>query len=86
MLLTKDRPTTVISLKIPVDVVDDLEKVSQTKDMSSVETLIQFYIGQGLRKDLAELRRKDSAKQAKQILGKYNIDPKIIEEVMTVVS
>jgi hypothetical protein len=54
--------------------------------MSSFEALIQFYIGQGLRKDLVELRRKQSAEQAKHILGKYNIDPKIVEEVVAVVS
>lgn len=86
MRLTKDRPTTTVSLKMPVDVIDDLQRVAQTKDMSSFEALIQFYVGQGLRKDLVELRRKQSAEQAKHILGKYNIDPKIIEEVVAVVS
>ena len=86
MLLTKDRPTTIISLKMPVDVMEDLEKVAKAKDMSSTEALIKFYVGQGLRKELAELRRKQSAEQAKQILGKYNIDQRIIEEVIAVVS
>ena len=86
MHISKDRQTTTISLKVPVDVLDDLETVSQAKEMSNVEALIQFYVGQGLRRDLAELRRKHSVEQAKHILDKYNIDPKVIEEVMTVMS
>lgn len=86
MHISKDRPTTTISLKIPVDVLDDLETVSQAKEMSNVEALIHFYIGQGLRRDLADLRRKHSVEQAKNILDKYNINPRVIEEVMTVIS
>lgn len=86
MHLSEERPTTTLSFQVPVDVRDDLEKVAQTKEMSSIEALLRFYVGQGLRKDLAELRRKESAKQAQQILGKYHIDQKIIEEVMAVVS
>ncbi len=86
MHVSKDRPTMTVSLKMPVDVMDDLKAVSQAKEMSSVEALIQFYVGQGLRRDLADLRRKHSVEQAKHILDKYNIDPKIIEEVVTVMS
>jgi hypothetical protein len=37
---------------MPVDVMDDLQEISQAKEMSSVEALIQFYVGQGLRRDL----------------------------------
>jgi len=86
MHVSKDRPTTTVSLKMPVDVMDDLQDVLQEKEMSSVEALIQFYVGQGLRRDLADRRRKHSVEQAKHILDKYNIDPKIIEEVVTVMS
>lgn len=85
MLLTKDRPTTTITLKIPVDVMQDLEKAAEEKEMSNAEALIQFYVGKGLRKDLAEIRRKHSVEQAKQILEKHHIEPKIIEEVVAVV-
>ena len=86
MHISKDRSTTTNSLKLPVDVIDDLQNISQEKEISSMEALIQFYVGQGLRRDLADLRRKHSAEQAKHILDKYNIDPKIIEEVVTVMS
>jgi len=86
MQASKDRPTVTVSLTVPVDVLDDLETVAQVKEMSSVEALMQFYVGQGLRRDLADLRRNHSIEQAKHILDKYNIDPKVIEEVMTVMS
>jgi hypothetical protein len=86
LLLSKERPTTTLSINVPVDVLEDLQQVAQDKDISSVEALIQFYVGQGLRQDLVALRRKHSAEQAKQILGKHHIDPKVIEEVVAVMS
>lgn len=85
MLLNDERPMITVSIIMPVDVFKDLEQVSHEKEMSSVEALIRFYIGQGLRKDLVELRRKHSAEYAKEILGKHQIDPKIIEEVTAVI-
>ncbi len=86
MLLSEERARTAVSINIPADVLEDLEKVAHEKEMSSIEALIQFYLGQGLRNDLAELRRKHSAEQAKQILGKHHVDPKVIEEVVAAMS
>jgi len=85
MLLSKERTKTTVSVNVPVDVLEDLKNVAHAKEMSSIEALVQFYVGQGLRQDLAELRRKHAAEQAKQILGKYHIDPQIIEEVAAAV-
>jgi hypothetical protein len=36
MQASKDRPTMTVSLTVPVDVLDDLEIVSQAKKMSNV--------------------------------------------------
>ncbi len=86
MHISKDRPMTTISLTLPVDVMDDLQDISEAKAMSSVEALIQFYVGQGLRRDISDQRKKHSAEQARHILDTYHIDPNIIEEVVTVIS
>lgn len=86
MLLSEERSRTAVSVTIPTDVLESLANVASEKEMSGVEALIQFYVGQGLRRDIEELRRKHAAERAKQILDKYHIDPKIIEEVAAVMA
>lgn len=86
ILLSEERARTAISVNIPTDILKALENIADEKEMSSVEALIQFYVGQGLRRDIEEFRRKHAAEHAKQILGKYHIDPQIIEEVTAVMS
>ncbi len=82
----QDRPTTTITLNIPVDVMENLEMVAQEKEMSNAEALIQLYIGKELRHDLEDVRRKHAREQAKHILEKYHVESHIIEEVVSVVS
>jgi hypothetical protein len=48
------RETEVISLTIPKDVVASLKQVAAQRDMS-YQALLKFYIGKGLRQDLARL-------------------------------
>lgn len=47
-----DRPKMTLEIDMPVDVVDDLKLIAKEKDMSNVNALIRFYVGQGLRRDL----------------------------------
>lgn len=47
------RPKQTISLEIPTDTIESLKKIAVHRDMS-VEALLKFYIGQCLRKDLAQ--------------------------------
>jgi hypothetical protein len=54
--MRKDRPMTVISLRIPEDVVDELKEVAPLLGVSGYQPLIRNYIGQGLRKDLSRLQ------------------------------
>ena len=49
----RPRPTETVSLKIPVDTLESLQKIDDTRDMS-LEALLKFYIGQGLRQDFAK--------------------------------
>lgn len=77
MLLSEERSRTAVSVAIPTDVLESLANVASEKEMSGVEALIQFYVGQGLRRDIEELRRKYADERAKFILGKYPIDPTV---------
>ena len=49
--LTKDRPTTSITLRIPVDVVDSMKKLAPLRGFAGYQTLLKSYISEGLRHD-----------------------------------
>jgi hypothetical protein len=51
--LKKDRQMTVISMRIPEDVIEDLKEIAPSLGFSGYQPLIRAYIGQGLRKDQA---------------------------------
>jgi len=50
--LKKDRPITLVTVRMPEDVVKDLKRVAPALGFSSDEALIRYYVGQGLRVDL----------------------------------
>ena len=75
--LKPDRPMTVISIRIPEDVIDDLKEIAPSLVFSGYQPLIRAYIGQGLRKDLARL--ESSQFQAlTESLRKHGIDDHVI--------
>lgn len=43
-----------VTLDVPKDTLESLKKIAQSRDMS-VEALIKFYVGQGLRQDISKL-------------------------------
>lgn len=53
--LSKDRPMTSVTLRMPEDVIDDLKRIAPLLGYSGYQPLIRAYIGQGLRADLARL-------------------------------
>jgi len=53
-LQIKPRSTEPVLLKVPVDAMRSLEQVATSRDMS-IDALLKFYIGKGLRQDMAEL-------------------------------
>lgn len=53
-LQPRPRAKETVSLEIPKDTLESIKKVAVSRDMS-LEALLKFYIGQGLRQDLATL-------------------------------
>jgi len=53
-LQIKSRDTEALLLQVPVEAIRSLEQVATSRDMS-IEALLKFYIGQGLRQDVAKL-------------------------------
>jgi len=53
--MRKDRPMTVISLRMPEDVIEELKEMAPALGYSGYQPLIRFYIGQGMRRDASRL-------------------------------
>ncbi len=51
----KNRPMTMISIRMPDDVIDDLKRVAPILGFSGYQVLIKAYIGNGLRTDLERI-------------------------------
>ncbi len=75
MIPGKDRVTTSVTIRVPVDVLDDLKRVAPTKGMSGFEALMEFYIGQGLRDDLELLWKQDRTERLDAALTEFGLKP-----------
>ena len=66
--LDKQRPMTTISMRFPVDVLDDLKRVAPLRGFSGYQPLIRAYVGQGLR-----ALKRDNAER-KRLVGDLTLD------------
>lgn len=57
-----------VSIRIPTDTLESLKKVANSKDIS-LEALLKFYIGQGLRQNLAKLFSERLLESTAQLLA-----------------
>ncbi len=80
--LQKNRPMTMISLRMPEDVVEDLKYVAPKLGFSGYQPLIRAYVGQGLRADLARLEKNPEVIQLVENLKKYGVKDEIIASAM----
>jgi hypothetical protein len=80
--LRKDRPMTMISLRIPEDVLEDLKLVAPRLGFSGYQPLIRAYIGQGLRADLARLEEDTELMQLIESLRKHGVKDDVIASAM----
>lgn len=79
--LDKNRPMTSITLRMPVDVVDDMKRVAPQLGFSGYQALLKTYVGQGLRKDLEKLDN-DNVTALVSSLKKHGVSDNIINEAL----
>lgn len=83
--LKKDRQMTTISIRMPEDVIEDLKEIAPALGFSGYQPLIRAYIGQGLRKDQANL--ENSQMQAlTESLRKQGIADQVISTAIAEVT
>jgi hypothetical protein len=80
--LRKDRPKTMISLRIPEDVVEDLKYVAPRLGFSGYQPLIRAYVGQGLRADMARLEETPEVTKLIESLRKHGVQEDVIASAM----
>ena len=80
--LRKDRPTTMISLRLPVDVLDDLKRVAPLLGFSGYQALVKAYIGQGLRSDLERLEESVAVAALIESLRRQGIADAVISSAL----
>jgi hypothetical protein len=67
---TKDRPSTSISMRIPVDLLEKLKKLARLKEMAGYQSVIKYYIGQGLLRDadlVHQIEAEDAEREAARL-------------------
>ncbi|MBD2595263.1 hypothetical protein H6G74_13120 [Nostoc spongiaeforme FACHB-130] len=69
-LQLRPRPHETVSLEIPTDTLESLKKIADSRDMSC-EALLKFYIGQGLRQDVAKLFSNRVLEVTAQVLAQH---------------
>ncbi len=69
-LKIKPRKTESVTINIPKDVLEALRRVSTQKDMS-MEALLKFYVGQGLRQDLSKHYSEHVLETTAQVLSQH---------------
>ena len=69
--LDKRRPMTTISMRFPIDVIEDLKRVAP----------LRAYVGQGLRVDLEQLET-DSVTAFVESLKRHGVSDDVIQEAL----
>jgi hypothetical protein len=80
--LQKNRPMTMVSIRIPDDVIEDLKRVAPQLGFSGYQALIKAYIGQGLRADLERLESSVEVSELIKSLRKKGVKEEIISSAM----
>lgn len=79
--LVRDRKTTSITLRIPVDVVDSLKAIAPHKGYAGYQTLLKAYISEGLRRDEAVFA-DDGVERLARALKKRGVSDQLLDEAL----
>jgi len=79
--LDKRRPMTTISMRFPIDVIEDLKRVAPLRGFSGYQPLVRAYVGQGLRVDLERLET-DPVTAFVESLKRHGVSEDLIQEAL----
>ena len=79
--LDHSRPMTSVTIRMPVDVVEDLRRLAPVLGFSGYQPLIRAYVGQGMRQDLKHLEGNRLAALIEG-LKRRGVSEKLIESAL----
>jgi hypothetical protein len=79
--LDKNRPMTTVSIRFPVDVIEDLKRVAPLRGFSGYQPLVRAYVGQGLRIDLERLEN-DTVAALVESLQRHGVSEEVINKAL----
>jgi hypothetical protein len=79
--LDRNRPMTTISIRFPVDVIEDLKRVAPLRGFSGYQPLVRAYVGQGLRMDL-ERWENDTVAALVESLKRRGVSEEVINKAL----
>jgi len=69
------RPSKMVSIRVPKDTLENLKLIATQKELG-YQSLLKLYIGEGLRRDLAESSRDRIIAKTVAIVRKHIMDEK----------
>jgi hypothetical protein len=79
--LSKDRPSTTITMRVPVDVVESLKAIAPRRGFTGYQTLLKSYISEGLRRDEVQLDLH-TAEELAEALKRRGVADRVLKEAL----
>jgi len=79
--LDRNRPMTTVSIRFPVDVIEDLKQVAPLRGFSGYQPLVRAYVGQELRMDLEHLEN-DTVAALVESLKRHGVSEEVINAAL----
>jgi hypothetical protein len=80
-LRPRRRESVDVKLSVPIDVLASLERVAQRRDLP-LNALLKFYIGQNLRRDLADYFSNDVLERTEEVLSRRLSSKEEVSEIL----
>jgi hypothetical protein len=74
------RPSKMVSIRVPKDTLEQLKLIATQKELG-YQSLLKLYIGEGLRRDLAETSRDHLIAKTVAVLKKHIADEKKVAAI-----
>ncbi|MGH7596541.1 MAG: hypothetical protein ACREOI_09315 [bacterium] len=79
-LKLRRRPSKMVSIRVPEDTLAQLKSVAAQKELG-YQALLKLYIGEGLRRDLAEMSQASFVAKAVNVLRRHIADEKKVAAI-----
>jgi hypothetical protein len=79
--LDRNRPMRTVSIRIPLDVIEDLKRVAPLRGFSDYQPLVRAYVGQGLRMDLERLEN-DTVAALVESLKRHGVSEEVVNAAL----